>query len=369
MRFVEDARRAALVAMVLLLWLATSASATNRAQFDRHAFQVQYREVLTEWSTGRGGVDALVELEARVLDSSGRGAVDNMWRAEFKVLRDLFGGDRPGVLATAALLHEQSYLAHLRTSPHVLAVHARTITVKLLFFYAKQVASAPERALAADILASLAGHLLEMAMAQTSEELYLQALKINPENAAALLGHATLLERVGNYDEAISVLKTLIGLEPEIREGRLRLAVNLSRVGRVGESAGVLQQLLTVGGHDWIVALAYQELARILSENGEVSAALGLLAAAVEQFPDESTLWIQLDRLQDRFHLDPDIELLPSLERASRGAQQDSSRSVYLGVCNETLIELREDLLLRNRLLLTDLIDSLALRGSNEVGN
>jgi thioredoxin-like negative regulator of GroEL len=72
------------------------------------------------------------------------------------------------------------------------------------------------------------------------------------------------------------------------------------RSERDGEAQEVLRGVIATGSSDWVVVVAYQELGRHYLETGRYDEARILLAAAVERFPANQRLRIQLACALDR---------------------------------------------------------------------
>jgi len=107
-------------------------------------------------------------------------------------------------------------------------------------------------------------------------------------------------ERRGEYDEAVALLERLTDVAPDTREGRLRLAVNLRRVGRAADAGRTLRQLLEGPVSDWVAVIATEELADLYVRGGRFATAVGVLEQGIRRFPERSRLRIQLAYALDR---------------------------------------------------------------------
>jgi hypothetical protein len=95
---------------------------------------------------------------------------------------------------------------------------------------------------------------------------------------------------------------------PGGREGRLRLAVNLLRIGRHREGEAELRALAAEGG-DWVRSVAVQELGRALAARGEHAQAGAMLAAATAALPCDPSLAAQAALAAERSGADLPFDL------------------------------------------------------------
>jgi tetratricopeptide (TPR) repeat protein len=150
------------------------------------------------------------------------------------------------------------------------------------------------------ILTSLGGMLQEAAQQLPAADMFQLAAEMDPRNTAALIGLATVLEKNTRYEPAVETLRRLVAADPDHGEGKLRLAVNLHRLEKTAEALPLLQELTTSKGEDWVVSLAAQELADIHREAGKLDLARKVLEAAIERFPADPRLYVQLSSVLDR---------------------------------------------------------------------
>ena len=115
-----------------------------------------------------------------------------------------------------------------------------------------------------------------------------------------MINLATGLEKTGDYEESVRVLERLVALDPKSPEGRLRLAVNLRRLGKRDRAAEGLRGLVSEDNPPWVLAVAYEELASMLLDDGHPREAVALLDAAVGRLPGEGRLLVQLAYALDR---------------------------------------------------------------------
>ena len=182
-------------------------------------------------------------------------------------------------------LYLDLYREHHRERRFLLSNHSRRLTAELLDHYQRRSAASDSLSIAADFLAQLA---------ETSRSLgdLRRALELNPEHPEVLSAAATVVEQRGHYAPAVEHLERLVAIEPENGEARLRLAVNLARVGRterarelhreLGESAGAVEP--------WIVSVAWQELVRLALREERFADAEGWADEGLEALPGDEKL-------------------------------------------------------------------------------
>lgn len=336
---------------LLAVACATSATAKRVRDFDRDQFRHSYREILGHWALGKeaAAVEELADLESSVAagaESEGD-LQEALRRAELGVARGLMTGGVE-VLAPLALFHERVYLEHLGRRQIGLALHSRRLVVELVETYARQGPGVLARSYASSALTSLAGHLQEARSTGAAIELYERSLALDESNGTALLALAVLWERHGDYRQALSLLRRLLVLEPDEREGSLRLAINSLRLGNRDEGEKRLRALAESEPSDWIRSLAFQELAKLLQARDDWNGAHQCLTRAVELLPADPTLTIQLAYVSDRFGVPyPQAQLVEALENAVR--QPDlSPRFLYIRIPYEALDRLRHRLRTRS---------------------
>jgi tetratricopeptide (TPR) repeat protein len=80
----------------------------------------------------------------------------------------------------------------------------------------------------------------------------------------------------------------------------VRLAINLRRLGRDAEASELLQRVIGEINPDWVLTLAYQELASMRLSGGNPQGAVNLLEQAVGRLPGQGGLQLQLAYALDR---------------------------------------------------------------------
>ena len=336
-------RLAILISAVALTLVANLAAASSRDGFKQRDFEEQYREILRQYSAGESAaVEALMEAETAIIAATGTELLVPMRKAELKVIHQVVAADSQALLPIISL-HQTAYLLY-RDQPSTLIPHSREMVVDLIETYARHTQSPEERALASDMMTSLAGHLQEARVDSAAGTLYRHALGLESANATALIGLSFLHEQYGQYSDAVRYLEDLIEIDPERSAAQLRLGVNLVRMGRENSGIRYLREVLEGKNPTWMRSVAYQELARLLTDKGELAQARALLEEGVKTLPDDPNLLIQLAYLAERNGSYTDDPALRLALRHSEGRDQvPSPRFVYSQLPETALAELRRD--------------------------
>jgi tetratricopeptide (TPR) repeat protein len=149
------------------------------------------------------------------------------------------------------------------------------------------------------------------------------ALRIEPQHRAALMSLAASREQHGHYSEAAETLRALVRSYPQDREARLRWAVNLERLNQRSKAEELYTQLASAGVGDWIELVAIDQLAAMQATRGDLDQAEVTLRSAIEHWPNEPTLSIQLAWVLDEAHqLQSASELVERLVSSSASTRQ-----------------------------------------------
>jgi tetratricopeptide (TPR) repeat protein len=288
-----------------------------------------YRQALA--TLGRGPQElaraTLVDLEVGALRLAGVNPLTLLQAAELGVAQGLASGHAESLLPPL-VLHEQLYEVYAQRRHYALMAHSRDMVELLADLYARH-GGAPN--LAGDTLASLGGYQQGANLTASSRRLFQQALELDPNNRAALLGLGVSHERHGERAAALRYFQRLADAHPELAEGRLRLALNLEGHGDRSRARELLAGLLGAGTADWIRALAYQELGRSHLFTGNLERAAALLEEAVSQLEREPSTFALLAHVYDR--MGRPRQALEALERAAvagrLGRNGASARVVY----------------------------------------
>jgi Tfp pilus assembly protein PilF len=151
--------------------------------------------------------------------------------------------------------------------------------------------------LARRFLATFGAELMRSGTRYVGEQTLRRALADDPADEVALLELAADAERRGDHAGATLPLDTLLRAHPENREARLRLAVDLARLGRAPEAEQRLTALLQDETESWRLSLAYQELARL--RQADPSRTEATLREGLKRLPGDEKLTLLLAHLQE----------------------------------------------------------------------
>ena len=319
-----------------------------------------YLQVLVPLAAGdfESALAELTRFETARAPEASQEQIRALTRDEIRAARRLAAGGAESLLPVARL-HEQAYLAHLAARRLPLAVHSRELTVQLIDLYRVGSRRPDADRLAAALLTSLGGHLQEASIASLAIGLYERAAELAPDDPTPLLGLANIYERQGEYGRALPFLERTLRLSPGHREAMLRRGILLLRLDQRAQGEGYLEQLIAGEREDWILSLAYQELARSSWRGGDYERARDLILAALERLPDDPSLPVQIAYLTDRTSSGASVERLATALRISAATSQPSPRLIYARIDSESLRLLRRLLGERTRQHLVYLEDRL----------
>jgi tetratricopeptide (TPR) repeat protein len=241
-----------------------------------------------------GAITALTRLEAAAFEQEGgASAVAN---AEMETARALARAT-DGSLVPLFDLHYRAYRRYLTSQSFRLSSHARDQLLDLVDLHLSR--QPRDTSPATDILVVMANQLQQAGLARYSRVVFRRALQVDPSHQGALLGIAAGLEKHGEYHQACEFLEQLLDKKPGHREAKLRLAVNLTRSGNPGRGRSILSKLVESGEEDWILAVAYHELARDLIGRDRLVEAETRLIAARQRLPEDDQLDLLLAAVRD----------------------------------------------------------------------
>src|SRR5436305_8802060 len=302
--------------------------------------QELYRKILTDWSTGQSdrAPDELIELETTVAVDTDARTHKTLLKAEQEIIHQVGQTDLE-VLVPIAVLHHEAYRRLLARGGrgHALAmIHTRNMSKDLALLYSDQSSSEGAKLVASRLTTSLGGLLLQYAQQLPAAEMFQKSIELDPRNVPALLALATIYEKNAQALTAVKLLRGVLASEPANPEARLRLALNLKRLDQTAETRKLLAGLAAEKEPTWVTPLAYQELARLDVEEGKKGKspeAEKLLREAIDRFPDDLRLRIQLAALLDRRGAPGEASvLLDKILLAPLSREAGSSRYLYNAV-------------------------------------
>ena len=334
----------ALVCLAIVLWLICPAQAMAANQIAE--LRERYLETLHLLATEgfETATEALVDLELEVASQQGATGLDQLREVELAVASDLAASE-PRLLLPLIALHE---LTHPRYWPEGLPAnpsHARATVYRQIELCLEHLKTASDRRIASDLFVSLAGHFADGTAGPEANGLYTRALQYDPESPAALMGLALAREQSGRYRNALALLERLEEASTANPESRLRLAMNLDRLGKRGEAERILDDVISQPGPDWVSSLAYQQLARMRMEQERFDSAHDYLARGLSLFPDDQSLAVGLDYAEERLGLASGTPRVAELVGRSATVDSPSARYLYARPGFEHIEETRERLL------------------------
>ncbi len=261
-----------------------------------------YRAALELLATGDdvGARRAVAELERSAFAADPSLGLFRLQKEEVKTASRL-ARKVPTSLPPVVLLHRDMYRTYKAFQESALATHAWKLAADLAELAGKE--RGPREVVPEDfapgVLVSLASELADGASDVSARSLLQRVTGIDSRYAPALLGLAALDERNGHPGDAVDTLRRLVDIDPDNAEGRLRLGVDLARIGRRGASSKVLSDLVAGSPPDWVLVVATQELARVQIVESDLNGARQTLTQGISRQPENQRLKIMLAYLED----------------------------------------------------------------------
>ena len=335
-------------------------SRDNRARHQRLDVDLEigelmnsYRGALVRAARGDrdGALETLMDLERSSIEPGPNRTADIVWKAQAQVVRSVAARD-PEALVPILVLHHDAMGRYRERRLWHLAGHAGKLAGTLAEIYADDGKSRGSQVVAARALASLGGYLQQDMSTDHCRciPLYERSLRFDPDNPAALLGTAMVHEKSGNFVAAAKTLERLLDAHPRDEEAKLRLAINNVRSGRLRLGEAMLAELIAEGRQEWVINLAFQELARIQLDRELYDRAVKILEQATERYPESQTLTIQyalaLERTREQRRA---AEILAELRREEVAPGEDGFKAMtprrrYNRWPEEVMEEIRREL-------------------------
>ncbi len=270
-------------------------------RIDAGPVKAKYREALVLLARGdRDAAQAAVAaLETSILTGEKPASSDALLEVELEVAKEVSRGNADAVVPLLTL-HQVIYRDTVRRQTFLLSTHDRELVFRLSALYAEMSGTPEGRKKAARFLDGIAAEMIWTAPPGLRARLFQQILSFDPEDRIALLCMAVDAERQGRYAETVAGLERLDKLLPGQPEVLLRLAVNLARLGKVQDARRVLAEVPNrTGAEPWHVAVAAQELTRLLIAAGDLEAAEAAAREGLKRQPDDDKLALQLGLIRD----------------------------------------------------------------------
>lgn len=289
-----------------------------------------YRAALAQ--IGSGGVDAAVnavaELERSTLVAGSSRELEGVLWAELQVAKDLVDA-RPESAFPLVLLHMKLYDQYVGSRALVPQAHTRRVIEALTELWLARSKRPETRVRAAELLAHLGATVQDVGLDASAARLFKRSIDVDKGCPAGLVGMAAGLERSGAYRPAVRFLEQLVDAHPDHAEGRLRLAVNLLRLGSSSRAEELLGSCLTGDVPRWVRTVAYQELARVELGKGRLDAAGSLLVRAGQEGIEDEQISLLRAYLLDRQNRAREAYDAASKVTAAHSASEGSARLRY----------------------------------------
>jgi len=319
---------------------------------------------MNEWPGAR---DSVVELERAVARSSPVEGLAELSRAQIDVAGRL-AGITHDCLPPITLLHLGAVEAYRGGSDPALVAHSSTVAAQLAELYAGLEGTVAARGFASSAMACMAGTLGSVASFGQARRLLERAVELDPESEVAGLLLGALDEREGRYGEAVAVLRPVVQAHPESGEARLRLAVNLRRVGKTTDARAHLVECTRPRHDRWVRSVAYDELARLALDGERWREAAAVLEEAEAALGPSQSVVVQLAYVLDRLQVPLRARRLAATlpDRVEAGSRPESDRFRYTVWPDVALATAREALRQRGQASLGALSAAIAGTSSAE---
>jgi Flp pilus assembly protein TadD len=261
-----------------------------------------YRAALRRLAEGdrNGARDAMLELQTKVLTGERPAISDDLVDVELDVAAELARQDLES-LVPVLTLHQVLYRDAVHKGGYLLSTHNRELIFRLVALYAERSGSPEGKLRAARFLMGLAAEMVWTAPPSLRARVFQQILAYDNRQEAAILCLAVDAERQGRYADAVAYLERL---SPTHTEARLRLAVNLARLGKTQEARKLLRELSEPAANPaniepWHLAVAWQEMARLQLAAGDLDGAEKTLREGLQRLPEDDKLALQLGLVRD----------------------------------------------------------------------
>lgn len=260
-----------------------------------------YREAVAKYAADGtfASLRKIVEFEQAALAGGSAGDMGRLASAERSLARSV-GKVSPQALLGLCLVQLDVYREHSRDSAYLAIGHSRRVIDEMAEMLAADAPNAEGKRTAAGVLTIFASELQAVGSYGSADRLFARAAFLDPDDVAALIGRAAILERVGDRKHAIELLEQVLTRRPGHAEAQLRLGVNLRHAGREAAARKALTGCTAEGRPSWVRAVAWQELASLELEDGRPGEALRILRQATAALPADEDLQVLLASTLDR---------------------------------------------------------------------
>lgn len=303
-----------------------------------------YLDALGLCATGRWNecVAGVFEMEDRAIrDSGGAPLPAGLFTLEGGGIRALTE-HTPSSMIPLLALHHNVFRAWIAANDPVGQTHSVRLIAAMANNIRRRPALAPATSAALAVLASIGDTLYKLGEPQNAIAVFELALELDPDHQASLLGTAADHEWLGHYQETVEVLRDLGERPDALFEGRLRLGVNLLRIGKRRDAITELRACTDRGAPAWVRAVAYEELALSDLDNGHPERAKALIEEATAVLPEETTLRLMSAYIEEaRGNLGEARRALTGLDQQALSSYRESPRKRYARWPSEVFAEQR----------------------------
>jgi tetratricopeptide (TPR) repeat protein len=323
----------------------TFADAPSRPVMPRtSAAELIYLDALGLCASGRWNecVAGVFEMEGRAIrDSGGANPPAGLFTLEGSGIASL-AEHTPSSMIPLLALHHDVFRAWIAADGSVGQKHSVRLIAAMANDIRNRPALAPATSTAVAVLASIGDTLYRRGALDSAIDVLELALTLDPVHQASLLGTAADHEWLGHYQETVEVLHDLGNRPDALFEGRLRLGVNLLRIGERRDAITELQACTDRGAPAWVRAVAYEELALYDLDNGRPEQAKALIEEATAVLPEETTLQLMSAYIEEaRGNLGEARRVLTRLDQKALSSYRESPRKRYARWPSEVFAEQR----------------------------
>jgi tetratricopeptide (TPR) repeat protein len=308
------------------------------------AAELAYLDTLDLCTSGQWSecVTAVFEMEGRAIRDTGEAKPPaELFTLEGSSINAL-AEHTPSSMIPLLALHHDVFRTWTAADDPVGQRHSVRLIVAMANDIRKRPSLAPAAPTAVTVLASIGDTLHQRGVYDSAAAVFELALDLEPTHQPSLLGVAADHEWLGHYQETAEVLR-IPGERPDaFFEGRLRLGVNLLRIGKRKEAVTELRACTGRGAPPWVRAVAYEELALHHLDNGRPKQAKVLIEEATAALPEETTLRLMSAYVEEAGgNLGEARRVLTELDQRALSSYRESPRKRYARWPSEVFAEQR----------------------------
>jgi hypothetical protein len=311
---------------------------------DADVFRTRYLDALRRLAAGDdlAARDAVVALERDALAPGSSWTPVRLVRLELDIARTLAKAT-PDAVVPLIMLHGEVARERLAAGDTAAVQRALSVALELLRLHVLDGAEPATRTAAAETAAALADTYLAIGAPSDTRALLERARALTPDSVPVAIGLAAACEVTGDYWRVVATLGPLLERSAAPVELRLRLGVNLRRVGRPEPAAAALTACAAPGHPTWVRVLATEELALLQLDRDRPAEAAAVLEQGLVALPDAQSLLVLLAYVSEQSgRVARARRVLQQLDRLAAAGAPDSPRLRYARWSNEQLRGQRE---------------------------